>query len=89
MQAIPATTKDSIRAGPALWWAAYAGEHEDARADDAADAQAGQGPRAEHSAQAVLPLHFLVHQAERFSLEQMMSHRFVPVRSLPIPATPP
>ena len=51
-------------------------------ADDAADAQAGQGPGAEHPPEAVLALHLLVHQAERLSLEQMPHRSPINLRSM-------
>ena len=49
--------KETITAGPASWAAAAAGHHENARPDDAADAQRGQRHRPQHAVQAVFAGH--------------------------------
>ena len=65
----------------------FAGDDEDARADNAANAQARQGPCTEHPAQTVLAFHLLVDQTERFSLEQMLQHKSIPLLILTPPTT--
>jgi hypothetical protein len=63
-----------MQARPGLIVRRLAGEHEYARADDAADAEAGEGPGAQHSPETVLAFHFLVYETERLALEEML-HR--------------
>ncbi len=48
-----------------------AGEHEDAGADDGADAEAGELHRAEDAAQAVFAAHLFEQEAERLSGKQL------------------
>ena len=50
------------------------GQHEDAGADDGADAQARQPDRAEYPLQAVFPLHLLEELVQGFRREELFSH---------------
>jgi hypothetical protein len=54
-------------------------EHEDAGADDGADAEAGQLDGAQDPPQAVVPLHLLEQQAQRFLREQATGHSVSPL----------
>ena len=65
--------EDQRRAG--LVVRGHAGEHEDAGADDRADAQAGELDRPEDAAQPVLALHLLEQHGERLRGEELLSHR--------------
>ena len=51
-----------------------AGEHEDAGADDGADAEAGERHRAEDAAEPVLALHLLEQETQRFLGEERIAH---------------
>ena len=74
MQVMPATTYESISAGPGDVVRGRAGRDEDAGADDRADAEARELDGAEHAAQPVLAGHLLQQLRERFRREQLAHH---------------
>ena len=64
-----------------------AGQHEDAGADDGADAEAGQLHGAEHAMEPLLAVHFIEQRFQRFSFEQMRQ-RCLPQQSLSVAQLP-
>ena len=75
---MPAATNESISAGPGAIVGRHAGQHEDAGADDRADAEAGELDRAEHAAQPLLALQLVVEHRQRFPQEQLIGQRAPP-----------
>ena len=74
MQARPATTYESISAGPALLWAAAPVSDEDARADDRADAERGELHRSENALQPVVALRLGKKHVEGLSGKKLVCH---------------
>ena len=70
MQAMPGDDEREHQRRAGLVVRRHAGQHEDAGADDRADAQARQLQRAEHAAQAVLARHLLQDDFERLARER-------------------